>query len=187
MRCPKCYTETPNEALCCPGCKLPTPKGQVWKKEKKSRFKPQRAKKAKRIKGARRQVGVLGSVFVITATVLVFGLGTYLAMAFWQESSKPVEPGTPQFALDKLRAMPSSKPELTVEQCLEERVDESSNADRLIEPQGWDIKPIEGSKYKISFTFEEKGNVQQSAEWLVDIGDNTFDPQTDLAKAVTRK
>ena len=190
MRCPKCYTETPNEALCCPGCKLPTPKGQVWKKDRSSRSKRQetKRKKARKAEGkSRRRIGAVGSTLIILGTVIVFGLGSYVALALWQETSKPVEPGTPQYALDKLRMMPSSKAGTTVEQCLEQRVDESSDAGRLLEPQGWDIKPVEGSKYKISFSFEEKGNVQQVAEWLVDIGDNTFAPQTELAKAVTNK
>jgi hypothetical protein len=175
MRCPKCYAETPPEALCCPGCKLVTPRGKTWKKSG-AKTREQQGQESRRIPTLLVVLAALGAT-------IVFGLGSYLVMVYWADSHPP-RPGSSQFILDKVRKLPSTKSGLSIEQCLTLRLDESQKAGRLKESEGWDVRPIDDTRFKVSFTFEEQGSRQQRAEWIVDVSSNTVDPQTDLAKNI---
>jgi hypothetical protein len=184
MKCPKCYTETPSTALCCPGCKLPTPAGRSYRKGELKREKPveKAAKRARKSKSVNPVVAVL----VVAATVIVCGLGSFLSITFLGESQVANEDPS-RIALDKLRSLPSNEREMSVEDFLNKKVDECRAEGKLLEAQGWEVRPFQGSQYLVAFTFEERGNVQQRAEWAVDLNSNSFVPRTDLAASAYKR
>ena len=165
MRCPKCYTETTNEALCCPGCKLPTPRGRSYLKTRGKPAggngeKPNRVKQAKRSSRPQEKKGVspLIAVPVLLFGILVFGLGSYVAMTYWQESQAS-DPGSLEMVMDKVRGLPSSESGKTIDQYLKQKVRDSRDAGRLRESEGWNVKQLAGNLFLVTFTYEEKGNL----------------------------
>jgi hypothetical protein len=188
MKCPKCSTETPGEALCCPGCKLPTPRGRSYIQNKGKRSDQENRPKRKRpkAKGKSRQVNPIAAVLVVIAAVVFFGIGSYLALTFLGDTTAE-DPGALQLTLDKVRKLPSNREGSTVEDILEEEVEKSRDEGRLLEAQGWDIRQIEGKRFQVTFTYQEKGNIQRKAEWKVDLVNNTFSPQTELAATIYNK
>lgn len=180
MRCPRCYAETPAEVLCCPGCKLPTPKGRNKSKPKGERTAP-RTKRAK--KKDSKSVNPIVAVAACVVAVLVFGLGGYFAMALML-APKPVDPASPQYAIEKLRAMPSNQKGLTIEERLEQEVKKSRDAGRLVEIEAWSVKPIEASNYLVSYSIQEKDEHYLRAEWSVDVASGAIVPQTALATEI---
>jgi hypothetical protein len=182
MRCPKCQTNTPSDALCCPSCKRKTPKGRMLEaepeKENKSRFLE--------ILGVRkpttnhRPAWVAWALICLTLAVCV--LGSYIR--FHQvEVQEPTNMPLHQLALEKLRARTSNQPWMTVEESLKNEVEKSRKAGRLAEAEGWDVQSGERGEFAVVFTFQEKNN-KQRAEWLVNPLAETFIPQTDLATMI---
>jgi len=187
MKCPKCSTETPQDALCCPRCKLVTPKGRFYaqnKEARKSEHQTRALKKAKSERGSKPIGPVLIAVAVVSS-VIIFGLGSYIALIYWEETTASAD-NPAHLALEKVRRLPSSREGLSVEDFLKEEVEKARNSDLLLESEGWDVKPVEGAKFIVAFTFQLKDK-QQRAEWAVDIAENTFVPKTDLAAAVYKK
>ncbi len=187
MKCPKCSTETPSEALCCPGCKLVTPKGRSYKKSKDIRQQVQTTRaeareKADEIKGPKKIGPVIIGLSVLM-TVLICGLGSYFLLTYW-ETTRPVLDNHPQLALEKIRFQPSKHQGLNVEECLNQEVERARKAGQLLEAEGWDVRPIQGARFLVSFTYQLKDKAQQQARWEVDIAENTFAPKTQLATAV---
>ena len=187
MKCPKCSTETPQDALCCPRCKLVTPKGRFYAQNKEVRKSEHQTRALKKVKADRgpRRIGPVLITVVVLSSVIVFGLGSYIALTYWEETNADTN-NPAHLALEKVRRLPSSREGLSVEEFLKQEVEKARDSGRLLEPEGWDVKPVEGAKFMVAFTFQLKDK-QQRAEWDVDIAENTFVPKTDLAAAVYNK
>lgn len=185
MRCPKCYSETPAEALQCPVCKLVTPKGRTFSKGKQNKATAGRKPSARRTERKSRRVGPAVSVLATVGAALIFGVGSFLAV-IGLESYRAPQDGS-RIALDKLRSQPSSEAGLTLDERLAKEVEKSREAGTLVEAEGWDVKPLEETRFAVVFSYEEKGNLQRRAEWNVDIASNTFTPVTELAAALSRR
>ncbi|MEK6289642.1 MAG: hypothetical protein AABO57_28335 [Acidobacteriota bacterium] len=85
--------------------------------------------------------------------------------------------------------MPSSEPGVTIDARLSRELEASRRVGNLVGYQGWTVRPIKGTKTRvlIVFAYQEVGGTHQRAEWLADLSNNTFTPQTDLAAAVHSK
>jgi len=96
-----------------------------------------------------------------------------------------VDPETSVSALTMFRSQPSKLPGKTVDQCVNEWINESQKSGNLVRYSGWSIKPIRFAKSKlfVSFSFEEKDGVR-NAEWRGDVASKTFIPTNDLAAEV---
>lgn len=182
MRCPKCSTETPNEALCCPGCKLPTPRGTIYKKTrgKPSTPPPVAGPRKPAKKKEKRSINPLLALPAVLLAILLCGVGSYVGLTFWDEAQAD-DPGSLQSVIEKVQALPSSQAGKTIEEYLQHQVEMSSQAGRLAETEGWDARPIEGNQFLASFTFEEKGDLQHRAEWEVNLVKNTITARNELA------
>ncbi len=191
MRCPKCYTETPNNAVRCPGCKFPTPQGKKLLSEKRKKKKAEidliKSVKVFKKKKTRRQIKPWLAVVVGIATVLIIGgVSYFITISSFQQSEAKVSPS--QAALEKLRNMPSSTPGMTVEQYLDDEMEKSREAGRLLEAEGWSMEPTNGGgEFIISFTYEERDAGQKRAQWRVNPAKNSFRAENELAKAVYDK
>ena len=184
MRCPKCHTDTPSDALVCPGCKLPTPRGRQFKADKKAGMNP---KSPKRIK-EHRQYQRSKLVNIILSSVLgllVVGLGAYLYMNF-KFGAAELDPAAAKNVLVTLRKLPSNEQGLSVDERMNAEVKKSKDAGKLVKYQGWTMRPVQGDKNKIliAFTFEEKDSGEQRAEWIADTRNNSFAPRTGLASSI---
>ena len=190
MRCPKCYTETPNNAMCCPGCKFVTPHGKNLLKEKRKKkravLESYKSVKIFKKKKPKRQVKPWVAVVVGVLTVLVMGGGSYLiTLSSLQQSASTVPPS--QAALEKLRNMPSSTPGLTVDQYLIDELEKCRQSGRLLEAEGWSTEQLSGGEFLIRFSYEEKEEGQKRAEWRVNPAKNSFRAENELARAVYNK
>ncbi|MEW6206857.1 MAG: hypothetical protein AB1631_00715 [Acidobacteriota bacterium] len=190
MRCPKCYTETPNNAMCCPGCKFPTPHGKkmLTEKRKKKREQIESIKSVKvfKKKKPRRQVKPWVAIVVAVSTVLVIGAGSYfLTISSFQQEAANMSPS--DAAMEKLRNMPSSLAGMTVDEYLADEMEKCRASGRLLEAEGWSVKQIEGGEFLIRFSYEVKDEGQKRAEWRVNPARNSFRAETELAKAIYNK
>jgi hypothetical protein len=194
MKCPRCHVEVPTEAIRCPDCKLPKPKSlinQAGKGQDKQnrtaalRSQPGRRKNVK----AERKLPRWASITAGAASaLLIVGLVVYIYWYFTHTTFE-IDPHRAQPAMQKLRSMPSKEADLTVEQYLNQELERSRRIGNLVSTQGWTIRPVEGSRSKmlICFSFMERDNNEQRAEWLADLSHETFTPQTELAKAAFRQ
>ena len=217
LTCPRCGTDVPSDALYCPYCSLPKPKrGFVEAAEepetkaavpstnpeppqpviRKARPPQRNAKKETPTRSARRsptrpakqprnlRVSVLSIAGLMA--LLCVGLYIFVVPMLYSENA---EPKVVLAALDKLRRQPSSEPEVTVDARLSRELETSRRVKNLVAYQGWTVRPIKGTKNRVvlAFSYEEVGGVRQSAEWIADLSDNTFTPQTELAETVSAK
>lgn len=182
MRCPRCQAETPTGALQCPQCKLLTPKGRQTLNGGKPTAKPTTKKQPRQ----RAAVKPLTAALAILASITICGAAGYFGLILLTES-KAGNPKPQYEALDRLRKMPSNQDGLTVEEFLEQEVKKSRQAGRLVEPEGWSVRLIDENKALISFSYEEKDQKQIRAEWIADLKNKTFTPQTDLAAAAYKR
>lgn len=218
LSCPRCGTDVPNEAMYCPYCSLPKPKRgfseaqdepalaaapvtpsehaqPVVHKPRRSVHRPspkteRSAKSAKRSpsRPAKPPRNFRVSVLSITALVALLCVGLYIFVVP-MVYSEGAEPKVVLSALEKLRHLPSSEPEVTVDARLSRELETSRRVKNLVSYQGWTVRPVKGTKNKVVlvFSFEEVGGVRQSAEWLADLNSSTFTPQTELAESVSAK
>jgi len=198
----------PSEALYCPYCSLPKPRrgftaaedepeetnlaenpnppvGVAFRRAKQRSNKPAKRSSARPGKPPRK---LRASVLSLAALVALFSVGIYIFVVPMVYSEQ-AEPKTVLAALDKLRKTPSNEPGLTIDARLVRELDTSKRVGNLRAYQGWVVRPIKGSKTKVvlAFSYVEVGDVQQSAEWLADLVNNTFTPQTELATTVHGK
>ena len=126
------------------------------------------------------------SVLSLAALIAVLGVGIYIFVVPMVYSEQ-AEPKVVLAALDKLRHLPSSDPTMTVDARLLKELETSKRVGNLVSYQGWGVRPLKGTSHKVLFvySFQEVGNVQQSAEWLADLNSNTFEPQNELAKTIS--
>ena len=122
---------------------------------------------------------------LIPLMVIGLGIAAVLLAPAIQVIATQVDAQTSISTLTTFRSQPSRRPGKTVDQCVNEWLDESSKAGDLVSYSGWSIKPIkfDTGKILIGFSFVDKGGVR-TAEWLADVHENTFTPKNDLAAQV---
>jgi len=118
----------------------------------------------------------------------LFSVGIYIFVVPLVYSEQ-AEPKIVLSALDKLRKTPSNEPDLTIDAALSRQLETSRRVKNLVAYHGWTVRPIKGTRSKVVlvFSYEEVGGVHHSAEWIADLANNTFTPETDLAAAVSIK
>jgi hypothetical protein len=131
-------------------------------------------------------VSPLIAVPVLLFGTMVFGLGSYVAMTYWQESQAS-DTGSLEMVMNKVRGLPSSQSGKTIDEYLNQKVGDSRDAGRLLESEGWNVKQLVGNLFLVTFTYEEKGNLHFRAEWEVNLASNTIIPKNDLAAKVYRQ
>lgn len=122
------------------------------------------------------------------ALVAVLSVGIYIFVVPLVHS-QGVEPKTALSALDKLQHMASNEPDLTIDARLAREIETSRRVGNLVGYQGWTVHPIKGTKTRalLVFSYREVGNTERRAEWLADLSNNTFTPQTPLAASIHGK
>lgn len=208
LTCPRCETNVPDEALYCPYCNLPKPKsGFVTEAQKKAEEagpnepkSPVALRKTRPVASnrtsspspnrsfsrARKPAGRLRfPVLTAAALVPLLCVGAYIYVLPMIRSNG-AEPKAIVAALDKLRRMPSNEPGVTIDARMTRELEKLRKARNLASYQGWTAQPIKGTKTKalLVFSYQEVGGVQQRAEWVADLTNNTFAPQTELAAAI---
>jgi hypothetical protein len=183
MRCPKCKTATPTEALSCPGCKLKTPRGRLQEEAEPESALAQRVQEIfASHKPTMTHIPIWLSWSLILATLGVCVLGSYLSFNYFNDA-QPASPPRHQEALDKLKAKTSNQPWMTVEESLNHEVEKCRQAGRLKEAEGWDARPAESGEVMVTFTFEENAK-KRKAVWLVDPWADTYIPQNEMAEFI---
>lgn len=184
MRCPRCHSQVPDTAPRCPDCKLPKPK-HLPDHSAESPRRRQVKKRASKDSSRPLWVNVLAGAM---ALILMAGIGWYTYSYFTTRTTE-LDPHLAQPALAKLRQAPSSQSGLSVDDYLKQHLEKSRRVGNLLNYQGWTVSPVRGSKTKllIAFTYEERDNTQQRAEWVADVANNTYTPQTELAVEAYKK
>jgi len=208
MTCPKCRANVSEASLRCPSCGLSKPKARTveanekpskwfgWvavKRESAGRPTEKRATENHRI--ANRKPAEPPSKTKRVALMLSFSMMFALlgAGAYWFVwplfLSEGPEPQTAALVLEKLRKMPSNQEGLTVDESVTRELERSRRVGNLVSYQGWTVRLAPGDKSKllVVFSFDERNNTRQRAEWLADPVSSTFTPQTDLAAAVYKR
>lgn len=212
LTCPRCGTEIPAEALYCPYCSLPRTKRRfaeaqdntpgriddaqpsVALNRSTSEFNKRARPSASLPTQARRSTSRAGKPPRRLPLRLLSGacLAAIISVVFYifvvpMVYSERAEPKIVLSALDKLRRMPSNDSQLTLDARLLRELETSRRVGNLVSYQGWTVRPIKGTKTKVilAFSYEEAGGVHQSAEWIADLNNNTFTPNTELAWTIS--
>jgi len=194
MKCPRCHVEVPAEAQRCPDCKLPKPKSLIAQNAKNkgkslpdSKSKTQSARKPG-MKPERKLPRWVSLVAGAVSVALIAAVGAYTYWYF-SNTTSDLDPHLAQPAMQKLREMPSKQANLTIDQYLNQELEKSRRVGNLVSVQGWTMRPVQGNRSKmlISFSFQERDNTEQRAEWLADLSHDTFTPQTELASAAWKQ
>ena len=198
MTCPKCRANVPDASIRCPSCGLskPKPRAPEFDEEPASWFTLRAPKSIKRQRktakptsaGSPSKAQRVALVMSISIIVTLMGAGAFWFVWPLLQSQGP-EPEVAASVLERLRKMPSSQEGLTVEQSVAQQLEKSRRVGNLVAYQGWTVQQAPGDKSKllVVFSFEERDNTKQRAEWLVDSNGSTFTPQTDLAAAVFKQ
>jgi hypothetical protein len=159
--------------------------GVAFKRAKSESNKPAKRSASRPDKPPRKlRLSVLG----VASLVALFSAGVYIFIVPLVYSDQ-AEPKTVLTALDNLKRLPSSEPEITIDARLLRELETSRRVGNLAAYKGWTVRPIKGTKARVVFAFSyvEVGDVHQSAEWIADLTHNTFTPQTELAATVHGK
>lgn len=205
MRCPKCFSETPPDAMQCPGCNLVTPRGKAAEKkasvEKQKLAAERRKQKTKFVwKSNRQQVdwksvdwknwrsipfkALIPSWALYAVAMVIIAVCGYLAYRYVQPKEQSLEDAKSTINLmNQLRKLPSKKEGMNLDQCMMDEVKKAKESGQLIGYTGWAVKPYNPNQFLISFSYEEKSG-PKSAEWVADPVQSSFVPQSALAMAV---
>jgi hypothetical protein len=194
MKCPRCHVEVPTEALRCPDCKLSKPKSliaQSGKDKKKNQPSARQGSSPNRrpgMKPERRLPRWVSIVAGALSVLLLAAVGVYTYIYF-SHATYELDPHLARPAMQKLREMPSKQANLTIEQYLNQQLEKSRRVGNLVSIEGWTMRPVQGTRSKmlIAFSFQERDNTEQRAEWLADLSHDTFTPQTELASAAWKQ
>jgi hypothetical protein len=208
MTCPKCRANVPEASLRCPSCGLSKPKARTveatekpWKwfgrvavkRESAGRTTEKRSTEIhttmnRKPAGPPSKTKRVALMLSISMMVALLGAGACWFVWPLFLSDGP-EPQTAALVLDKLRKMPSNQEGLTVDESVTRELERSRRIGNLVSYQGWTVRLAPGDKSKllVVFSFGERGNTQQRAEWLADPVSSTFTPQTELAAAVYKR
>ena len=200
LTCPRCDTDVSAEALYCPYCNLPKPRGgfAFAAEPQPTETAPQQpaatSKKERRASNrsfdqppkTRRQIklGVLG----LAALIAVLSVGIYVFVVPLVLSQE-AEPKAALSALEKLRHLPSHQPGVTIGDRMSHELEASRKVGNLAAYKGWIVRPIKGTKTKvlISFSYREVDGAELKAEWIADLATGSFAPQNPLAVSVSSK
>jgi hypothetical protein len=185
MRCPKCYTETPNDALNCPSCNLVTPKGRTAAPQKDNSAKSKKGKA-----GAKSKIdwgAIMPGKWITWVLLAGFLVGSGF-LAYWYVYSTPqsVKPETALNAMNQLRRLPSKEEGKSIEDRMTEELKKAKDSGQLVKYKGWTVKPYNNHSYLVSFSYEETSSTK-SADWIVDPQNNIFTPITELASSVHKQ
>jgi len=194
MTCPKCRSDVPDAARRCPGCGLRKPKARLAKRPEEEAIKwvasiqPQPATPKRSPASSPSKAKRTAIMLSVAMTFAVLAASAYWFVAPFLHS-KSLEPKTAQMVLENLRKMPSNQEGLTVEESVARELERSRRVGNLVSYQGWTVHqaPEDRSKLLVVFSFNERDNTQQRAEWLADPVSSTFVPQTELAAAVFKR
>jgi len=149
-----------------------------------SKARPQVKRKAvaKEDKGPSRSAA---AARIVLAVVVLAAVGIYVFM-FTDLFQRRVSGRTAQLTLTSFRNLPSNIGGMTIDQAATAELEHARKAGQLGQYRGWVSKPIQGerSKVLVVFWFTEKDKTEHSAEWEVDVTNNTATPRTDWAKAI---
>lgn len=208
MICPRCETDVTEEDLYCPYCSLPkpragfaaapeeaapehadaserpTPAPPVVPRKRESAPPQTRRRSAKRPERPSRQLRL--PVLSVAAVVALLSVGAYIFIVPLVYSSQ-AEPKVVSAALDTLRKTQSNEPGVTIDVRLMRELEKSRKFGNLVSYQGWTVRQIPGTARQVVlvFSFQERDNTSQRAEWLADLSSGAFTPQTELAASVT--
>ena len=198
MTCPKCRTNVPDASMRCPSCGLSKPKARPADDDDKPPrvFGKSGGKDTTRKRGITRRKPVelpprtkrVALMLGISMFLVLIAAGAYWFLwPLWQSAGP--EPQTAALVLEKLRKMPSNQEGLTVEESVARELEKSRRVGNLVSYQGWTVRqaPNDRSKLVVTFSFDERDNTKQRAEWLADPVSSTFTPQTELAAAVFKR
>ncbi len=186
MRCPKCHSETPNEAHYCPSCNLATPKGRLAapKKGTGKRVTSDEKKKFDFADMLPKMPGTkIWSWVILVAFISASG---FLVYWYVYADSQHLDPKPALNAMNQLRQLPSKEKGKNIDDYLNAEMKKSKEAGQLVSYEGWTIKPYDKSSYLISFSYDEK-DAKKSADWVVDPKNNIFTPISELANAVQKE
>jgi hypothetical protein len=183
MRCPKCHTNTPADALCCPACKRKTPKGRMLEEEPETENRSRFIEILARQKPTVNHVPVWVAWALMGLTIAVCVLGSYIRFTHFSQA-EPTDQPLHQVALSLLRNKTSNQSWMTIEESMQNEVEKSRKAGRLVEAEGWEVATAEQGEYAVSYTFQEKEGRQVRALWKVNPIAETFVPQDELASAI---
>ena len=209
MRCPKCSTDTPSDALQCPGCNSLTPRGRVAEQKtaaERKRLQEEKRKQKKHFawKSNKQTVNwksvdwknwralpwqkLIPSWLPWSIVGLCLVVGGFFAYKYVHQPNEQ-ESANAKLAvgvMNQLRSLPSKKNGMNLDQCLMDEIKISKENGQLVSYTGWTIKSPSPNQYLICFSFEER-NGQKSAEWLVDSSRGSFLPQSELAIAMHKQ
>lgn len=194
MTCPKCRSNVPDASPRCPSCGLNKPKTRLadtgdkpgkWFGERGGKRKTKRVSARSKPAGPSSKTKRMALMLSLSMVMAVLAAGGYWFVWPLFQSYGP-EPETAALVLENLRKMPSNQEGLTVEESVTRELEKSRRVGNLVGYQGWSVREAPGDKSKllVIFSFDEKNNSKQIAEWLADPVSNTYTPQTDLAASV---
>ncbi len=193
MRCPNCHNEV-SESGSCPGCSQQTTRSRHEKEQEQERearqqaMQGQKREREKKAKRANRGATGMASLLVV-AIVLVAGvLGCYY-IVYSHYDSKQVDAKAALALMEQFRHLASNQEGITVDQFIDKEFQRYKHNGTLLKYQGWKVNVIKGTetRFLIIFTFEDTQNVEHRAEWLADLKQKTFTPQTELASAAYKR
>jgi hypothetical protein len=167
---------------------LKTPKGRIEaenQEEEKKAKASERTQSLRSIQGGSKKISLspLVSFVIVLVCVSLCIVGSYLSFDYFNQPPQPTERIPYQEALQQLQSFTATNSYLTVDETLNNEVEKCRKDDRLLESEGWNVKPTEGG-FVITFSYQEKNNNHPKAVWHYDAATNTFTPQTDLAAFV---
>lgn len=126
----------------------------------------------------RKRILIAAAVAGIVATLVLF-------LPALQVIAPQVDAQTSISTLTTFRSQPSKTSGKSVDQVVNEWLDESRRSGKMVGYSGWSVKPVRFNKSKVvlGFSFEERDGIR-TAEWLADVGNNTFVPKNELAAEV---
>ncbi len=201
MTCPRCQANVPDDAHYCPYCSLPKPKGSIGAAANQTYAEAKSTAEPKSTVGSRKTEPAVSRPHsrsqkpdrklrlpVLAAAVLaaMLCIGGYIYVLPLVRS-QVAEPKSVLAALEKLRRMPSNEPGVTIDARMSRELERFRRVGNLASYQGWTSRPIKGAKSKVIlvFSYREASGVEHRAEWLADLTNSTFTPQTELAIRVS--
>jgi hypothetical protein len=194
MTCPKCRANVSDASPRCPSCGLSKPKSRLavtgetprkWFGQNGGKTKTGKRMAVSNPAGQPSKTKRMALILSLSVVLVVAGAAAYWFVWPLFLSEGP-EPQTAALVLETLRKMPSNQEGLTVDESVTRELEKSRRVGNLVGYQGWTVREAPGDKSKllVIFSFDERNNTKQSAEWLADPTSSTFIPQTDLAAAV---